>query len=156
MLIELLGRDYLSIYSFASLVVFIPILILVIMTKSLPTKTSSLKLGKIGLIITVTLHLLIIVTSLIILMNKIYFYSNYKNNGIMMTTSIDDFSITKNRLTGRSNLKIFYKYNIENMVFLGESIIINEKEFEDYNINDKIIILIDSKDSKKSIFYKKL
>jgi hypothetical protein len=78
MLIKLISNDYAAVVSFSVLIVCIPLLILIIKTKQLPAKAGKpLELSGIGLIITVAIHSIIIITALGILVFKILFYNYY-------------------------------------------------------------------------------
>jgi apolipoprotein N-acyltransferase len=146
MFLELAFRDAILIRSFVFLLGACFFSIFVMVTKTLPTGSGSLRLGKRGVIITLGIHLFIIFLCTVIFIFRVTTINNFVYNGIKKTAYI------QNVIKEKEKLRFSYMYKIGEEIFFDSAEIYDKKEFSDFIIGAKIFILVDPNDIRKSLF----
>jgi hypothetical protein len=123
-------------------------MIVVIITKKLPTGPGALDLREKGMRIAVSLHLLIILFFMVVLIYRVCGITKFINNGIRSIGKIQEVEIKS------ETLQFNYSYRIGGDIFFGNTSIYNKAEFQNYTEGTEIFILVDPNDYRHSLFTK--
>ena len=148
MFFALAKQDIYFIPASVTLIVALFFLIIIIITRELPTKTGYLDLGN-GkrLFIAISIHLTVIIFCLAVTILRTKNINYFVNKGISTTASIQE-------LTKKNYKKIHfsYIYELEGKVYFGDARVYKKEEFANYIKGAKIIIFVDPNNFEKSLF----